>query len=62
MDKTASADETQALTPQPDADFQSGYDVGIPLQGTKFKTPSLHTQQAVHKLTVFIFGSFSYLL
>ncbi|KAF2926806.1 hypothetical protein DAI22_06g156500 [Oryza sativa Japonica Group] len=40
MDKTASADETQALTPQPDADFQSGCDVGIPLQGTKFKTPS----------------------
>uniref|UniRef100_A0A0E0HQZ4 Uncharacterized protein n=1 Tax=Oryza nivara TaxID=4536 RepID=A0A0E0HQZ4_ORYNI len=33
MDKTASADETQALTPQPDADFQSGCDVGIPLQG-----------------------------
>uniref|UniRef100_A0A0E0E319 Ubiquitin-like protease family profile domain-containing protein n=1 Tax=Oryza meridionalis TaxID=40149 RepID=A0A0E0E319_9ORYZ len=33
MDKTAIADETQALTPQPDADFQSGRDVGIPLQG-----------------------------
>uniref|UniRef100_A0A0E0J939 Uncharacterized protein n=1 Tax=Oryza nivara TaxID=4536 RepID=A0A0E0J939_ORYNI len=33
MDKTAIADENQALTPQPDADFQGGCDVGIPLQG-----------------------------
>ncbi|EAZ00899.1 hypothetical protein OsI_22929 [Oryza sativa Indica Group] len=33
MDKTATGDETQAHTPQPDADFQRGGDVGIPLQG-----------------------------
>uniref|UniRef100_A0A0E0A9G9 Ubiquitin-like protease family profile domain-containing protein n=1 Tax=Oryza glumipatula TaxID=40148 RepID=A0A0E0A9G9_9ORYZ len=33
MDKTATGDETQAHTPQPDVDFQCGGDVGIPLQG-----------------------------
>jgi hypothetical protein len=29
MDKTATEDETQVDTPQPDADFQRGSDVGI---------------------------------
>uniref|UniRef100_A0A0E0B8W0 Ubiquitin-like protease family profile domain-containing protein n=1 Tax=Oryza glumipatula TaxID=40148 RepID=A0A0E0B8W0_9ORYZ len=33
MDKTATGDETQVDTPQPDADFQCGSDVGISMQG-----------------------------
>uniref|UniRef100_A0A0E0QXF4 Ubiquitin-like protease family profile domain-containing protein n=1 Tax=Oryza rufipogon TaxID=4529 RepID=A0A0E0QXF4_ORYRU len=33
MDKTATGDETQVDTPQPDADFQRGSDVGISMQG-----------------------------